>query len=166
MLNQEFVFALLQASLTGAGLVMAVYALVIPLLSRVFVERAETLTKLTRELGEISEKMDITDSKAIGKKAERLSEIGNEMSTKIFYPRYLSIGFSLIFTGYIISTLISLQILADPSASASVQLDGFLVPLVALSTIGFGLFGGLSIKDTYLVLKKEFDETKKRFGKM
>jgi uncharacterized coiled-coil protein SlyX len=166
LLNQEFVFTILQASLAGAGLVIAVYALVIPLLNKLFTERAETLTKLTKELREISKKMDITDSKAIEEKVEKLSRIGTEISGKISYPSYLSLGFSLTFIGYIISTLMCLQILVNPSAPISVPLDGFLVPLFGASTIGFGIVGGFSIKDTYSVLKKEFDETKKRFGKM
>ena len=57
MLSQELVLALLQASVTGAGLVLAVYALIIPLSRRFFSFRAE---EIHEEVEELKEKVEET----------------------------------------------------------------------------------------------------------
>jgi hypothetical protein len=47
MLSETIVAAFLETSITGAGLVLAVYALVTPLSQKIFTERANKLNQLS-----------------------------------------------------------------------------------------------------------------------
>lgn len=161
MLSQDFVLSLLQASITGAGLVLAVYALIIPIASKLFKSRAETLTELKEEITRISKRIDTKDTKATRNSIARLAEISEEMSSKIPFPTYLSWGIFLTFLGYIASTLMCIQWLVNPNAPISEHIDRSLPTVFVLSTIIFLVVGTASIKDIYSVMKREFEETKK-----
>lgn len=50
MLNQDIVLALLQTSITGAGLVFAAYALIVTLQERILKIRAEKYAKFFNDL--------------------------------------------------------------------------------------------------------------------
>jgi hypothetical protein len=90
MLSQEFVLMALEASLTGAGLVLALYALIAPILSKLFSWRVETATeleremretlpKLEKEMREISEKVDVSDAKVVQETIKRLETTRSDL---------------------------------------------------------------------------------------
>ena len=162
MLSQDFVLTLLQTSVTGAGLVLAVYALIIPIASRLFKLRAETLTELKEEITKISEKLDTKDTEDTQKRISRLTTISEELSEKISFPDYLSWGILLTFIGYIASTLMCIQWLVNPSAPITEHIDSWLPPIFVATTIIFLIVGIVSINDIYSVMKREFEETKKK----
>lgn len=162
MLSQILVLALLQASVTGAGLVLAVYALIIPIATKLFKSRAENLAGLREEIAKISEKLDTKDTKDTQKRISRLKTISEELSEKISFPSYLSWGILLTFVGYIASTLMSVQWLANPNATISEHIDQWLPTVFGVTTFVFLIVGIVSIKDIYSVMKKEFEETKKK----
>lgn len=165
MLSQEFVFVVLQASLTGAGLVLAIYALITPIANRLFKSRAEALAKVTKEIKKTSEEIDTKDTKDTKKKIARLTTLTEELSSKISFPTYLSLGILLTFVGYIASTLMCIQWLVNPSAPITETIDHWLPAVFAASTIIFLLVGVTTITDTYRLLKKEFEKTKEEIEK-
>ena len=190
MLSQEFVLMILEASLTGGGLVFALYALVAPILSKLFnwrVEAAtelekelrETLPTLEKEMREIREKVNASDAKIAHETTKRLekvySEVGRletksvEMVEKMEYPSYLSWWFFFTFFGYIISTILCVYWLVNESLlitqtapSALYLADGLIAPIFVLTTVSFFLLGLFSIRNMHSVTRKEFEDIKKR----
>lgn len=176
LLTSDSVSALLQASITGAGLVLAIYGVIIPL-SRSFsmrrirettdeldkhdkfaVKYIEKIKQVIPNLEEIRDKEKL--KKEISKVDPRLLQ---EMSRvfkydmwlylKCTFPKYLILGAEIALFGYVFSTLACLLWIMDYGRSF---LD-FLVPSVfALSTIVFLAIGALSIWSIDKTMEKEF----------
>ena len=160
MLSQDFVLALLQASITGAGLVLAIYTLILPLSRRFLEERArmtlESLEKLKQKVGEIEIETPIDTKK--------LEALVNEFQTRQTYPSYLSLGIAVTFFGYIASALMSVGwILSEDRASTFY--DQWLSFVFVGSTFLFLIIGLLSINDISQTMKKEFEKSKKEIAK-
>jgi len=160
MLGQDFVLALLQSSITGAGLVLAIYTLILPLSRRFLEERArmtlESLEKLKQRVSEIEIETPIDTKK--------LEALINEFQTRQSYPAYLSLGIAITFLGYLASALMSVGwILSEDKASTFY--DQWL-PIVFIGTtflfLGIGI---LSINDISQTMKKEFEKLKKETAK-
>jgi len=160
MLSENFVLALLQASITGAGLVLAIYTLILPLSRRFLEERArmtlESLEKLKQKVGEIKIETPIDTKK--------LEALVNEFQTRQTYPAYLSLGIAVTFFGYIASALMSVGwILSEDRASTFY--DQWLSLVFVGSTFLFLIIGILSINDINQTMKKEFEKLKKETAK-
>jgi len=163
MLNENLVLTLLQASITGAGLVLAVYALIIPLTRKFFSYRIETMyteiEKVRSKVGKgdfsetdtSSRDFSTIDLDALRKNIDRIEEERE-------IPRYLSWGAGVIFLGYMASTLMGYGWLVDWEK----QTVEFWLPIAFVgSTILFLLMGLYAIKDISQTMKKEFEELKK-----
>jgi len=160
MLSQDFVLALLQASITGAGLVLAIYTLILPLSRRFLEERArrtiESLERLKQKVAEtkIESKID----------AEKIEGLVKEVQTWQTYPVYLSLGIAVTFFGYIASALMSVGwILSEDRASTFY--DQWLSLVFVGSTFLFLIIGILSINDISQTMKREFEKFKKEIAK-
>jgi len=156
MLSQEFVSSLLQASITGAGLVLAVYALIIPLSRRLFSYRAEEIYENIQEL-----KKRILDTGA-HVSTEEISELETLLETigkRKEFPTYLSWGAGITFFGYIASTFLSFFWMIDYNRPTA---DNWLPSTFFISTFFFLLLGIISIKDISQTMKREFEELKKK----
>lgn len=151
MLSENFVSALLQASVTGAGLVLAVYTLILPMSRKLFEERSEMLLASIRELSGKAKKLK---TKSLEQEIPYLKELVKRIEGFMKFPRYMSIGMFLTFLGYIISTFLSLSWLMDLHKPV---VDFWLPIAFTGSTLAFLVVGFFSIKDTYSSLKKEFD---------
>jgi hypothetical protein len=79
MVSETVVSALLGASLTGMGLVLAVYALITPISKEIFEQRAKTLEDLIKEFDEDHSKLTADspedDWKKITQKRKEISKI-------------------------------------------------------------------------------------------
>ncbi|MGD0160426.1 MAG: hypothetical protein ABSB89_09030 [Candidatus Bathyarchaeia archaeon] len=155
MLDENLVLTLLQASITGAGLVLAVFALIIPLYKRIFSHRAEDVYETLQKFKEGARKADTRIS------PEKLSELKTKLTTieeQGGFPVYLSWGMGITFFGYVVSTLMSYGWLVNWEKQ---NLDGWLPLSFVGSTILFLLMGLLAIKDIGQTMKKEFEDLKK-----
>lgn len=163
MLNENLVLTLLQASITGAGLVLAVYALIIPLTRKFFSYRIEAMYT---EIGEVRRKVgkgdfseadfspsdfSTIDLDALRKNLDRIEQQGT-------IPTYLSWGAGVIFFGYMASTLLSYGWLVNWE---KLTVDFWLPIAFVASTSLFLLMGLYVIKDINQTMKKEFEELKK-----
>jgi hypothetical protein len=153
LLNQEVVSSLLQASVTGAGLVLAIYALIMPISRRLFERRTHTFIELTQRFEQSAKeaKPDLND-------VNKLKDLVYKMSEVQDVPSYLRYGMGLTFFGYILSTLISVFWIGDwwqPTMDSLLPLAFFLTTLVFL------LVGLTSINDINKIMKTDLEQIKK-----
>jgi hypothetical protein len=151
MLNENTVLALLQASVAGAGLVLAVFALILPTTRRIFEERSK---KLLSSLNEFKNKAKELQTGSKKEEIQYLSTLMNEIKGVHNFPKYMSIGMLISFLGYVLSALISLIWLVG---SYREIIDSVLPIVFSGTTIAFLVVGVISIKDAYSSLKRDLD---------
>jgi len=163
MLDENLVLTLLQASITGAGLVLAVYALIIPLTRKFFSYRIEAMYTEIEEVrrkvgrGDFSEK-DLSPSNFSTINLDELRKNIDRIEQEREIPTYLSWGAGVIFFGYMTSTLMSYGWLVGWEKQS---VDVYLPFAFVVSTILFLLMGLYAIKDINQTMKKEIEELKK-----
>jgi len=153
LLSENLVSALLQASITGAGLVLAVYSLILPLTRRIFEERSARFLKYLGELKKSAKKLDIKSSKG---EVENIERLGANIRQAQKFPKYLSVGMVVVFLGYLLSSFLSILWFVSIYRD---QLDSCLPIIFGITTSAFLLVGLISIRDAYSSLKKEFNAT-------
>lgn len=153
MLTESFVSSILEASIAGAGLVLAVYALVIPIAGKIFELKAKVLLESLKEFKDTLTKLkdEFTDEDK-----RRLEELTSDIVSRKIIPTYLSLGTSLVFVCYMACALFSVGWFLNWNRPT---IDVFIAPLFAISTIIFLLIGILTVKDVSSVLKEQFKET-------
>ena len=153
MLSETAVLSLLQASITGAGLVLAIYALIVPLTGKLFEYKAGFLRNSIKEFKQIASavKAESTDELLdhLKKKAEEIKE-------RKRFPEYLSWGVGITFSTYIINVFMCLGYLVGYNREGSDALP----MMFGLSTFIFLVIGLYSIRDIYRLMQREFEETK------
>jgi len=155
MLEENLVLVLLQASITGAGLVLAVYALIIPLTKTFFNYRSERLEKEVKELKEmVAVENPYYETVDLDKIRKRLDRIEKEREI----PTYLGLGAGTVFFGYMVSVLMSYGWLAEWQKPT---MDFWLPLAFVASTFLFLLMGLYAIKDIRDTMKWEFKDLKK-----
>jgi hypothetical protein len=108
MLDPVFVSTLIGAGITGAGLILAVYALILPIMRRVLVDRAK---KYMREIKEVKEK-----AKQIGSETVDYTELRDKLSkieSMEEIPNYLKWGAGGTFSLFILTTIMSVAWFID-----------------------------------------------------
>jgi uncharacterized membrane protein YciS (DUF1049 family) len=158
MLSESVVSTFLQASITGAGLIFAIYALFTPLSHRIFEERIEKLQRQIERFDELKDKITPDSKSKELKKLQDLQDLIKE--TKIF-PRYLGYGVSLTFVGYVTSVLVDWAWLINLDNRVEL-LEIIITTVFAISTVAFLFVGGLAILEIYLSMRKEFEDIKKK----
>jgi uncharacterized membrane protein len=154
MLDVGLVQTLLEASITGAGLVLAVYALIVPISTKILKRRSENLREQIEEFVKIHG--EITPESPI-EVIKQLEALKRRIETTKSFPSYLSIGVKLSFFLYLLSTLIALAWLLNSNRPI---MDFWLPITFVLSTVAFLFVGILSIDDIYSAMKKEYEEYK------
>jgi ABC-type glycerol-3-phosphate transport system permease component len=144
MLEENLVLALLQTSVAGAGLVLAVYALVIPLWRRISRHRAKAeyrmYEKFKKQVAEVKQpSADQTYTlKTMLETIERYQNL----------PAYFSLSIMFTFISYIVSTFLSLAWISYLSYRDTI--GQYLSFFFVLSTLFFMVVG---IATIYLVAK-------------
>lgn len=154
-LQRQGVSAVLQASITGAGLIIAIYALITPIARKIFEERRNLLLKKKKEFDELKGKLSEESSETDFKKLKILS---TEIREIRMYPRYLGFGVFVVFFLYITTACTALGWLVNPLIE-DVGRDLPVICLFLISTFGFLFVGIYAIIDVHRTMKKEFEET-------
>jgi cell division protein FtsL len=154
VLTETAVSALLTASITGAGLVLAVYTLIIPLSRRFFSYRAE---EVHEKIQELKEKIDKTNTRVSADELREMKAMVEGIEEQQAFPTYLGLGAGVIFLGYIVFTVLSFFWLIDYSKQTA---DSWLPFAFLISTILFLLLGLFSVKDISQTMKREFETLK------
>jgi hypothetical protein len=155
MLDENLVLTLLQASITGAGLVLAVYALIVPLSRRFFSYRAD---EVLNDLEKLKEKASQTDTSISQDDLKDMRDTLDRIEGRKDFPTYLGVGAGFVFFLYILSAFMSIWWVLNWNRAIMESL-----PLVfGFATFLFLLMGLFSIKDISQTMKKEFGDLKKQ----
>ena len=147
MLSRDFVLSLLQASITGAGLVLAVYALIIPLSRKFLGYRAEAIYD---ELQQLKEKIRKTDTRISQEELSELKKMLESIEERRGFPSYLSWLAGATFSLFILSALMGMWWISDFYKPI---MDAWLSFVFGCSTLLFAVIGILSIKDISQTMK-------------
>jgi len=156
VLSQVFVLAIFQASLVGAGLVFAVYALVISIMNRMFRLRLDTVTASLGEWLTASKRFDISTNRGLNEMERSLDDTARKIAGEFRYPLHLIVGFLTTFIGYIVVTFMCVQWLVSPTPTQYV--DELIAPIFVVTTFVFLLVGLLSLLDTYYITRRQFEK--------
>lgn len=160
------VTGIMTASVTGAGLVIAFYALLATMSERIFERRIRKLEKkqeMTRELKD-ARAIDIPDRDIayMGKKrphVEQLTSLADEYDEFESFPRYLGplVGFD--FALFITTSFVAFYWLAS---DRPFQLGNLVGILFMFSIIVLGVYGVSGIAEVYATMRDSFEELKKQ----
>jgi cobalamin biosynthesis protein CobD/CbiB len=156
----NLVLTLLQASVTGAGLVLAVYALIIPLSDRIFRYRIKEISDEVDELKKEAEKTGTSISQDDIRKFRNLLD---GIETRKDFPSYLSLWTGLSFLLFVLSALMSLFWIVDILKSV---VDYWLPFTFFCSIILFLIVGLNGISDISQTMKREFEQLKREKGEL
>lgn len=157
MLTETIASAILMASITGAGLVLTIYALITPISSKMFQKRIELLQKKKQKFDELKGKIN---SESSDKDFKQLKELRSEIREVKAFPKYLGVGILLVFVLYIITTLSSTLWLSTPSRHPIQEL--YVVGFFLAATFGFLAVGVVTVFDVSRTMIAEFEEMKKQ----
>jgi hypothetical protein len=158
MLSEAAVSAILQASITGAGLVLAVYALVTPLSHRIFAERAKILDGKIEEFEKQRCELTLDSS---DKEIKQLQKLRKEIEQIKIFPRYLGGGIALTFAFYMLSvTFSTFWLLYTDFRTLNTEID--IIVTFWPANILFMVVGVLVIFEVFQSMKKEFEEIKEK----
>jgi hypothetical protein len=158
MLTESFVSAIIQISITGAGLILAIYALVAPLSRKIFKERAKILKKKIQEFEDLRSHITPESSH---KEIDKLKRLKKEIEEVKIFPRYLGIGVTVTFLSYMFSLIVASGWLANP-LNQTPNNELLIIVLFTVSNVLFLFVGLFTIFEVFNVMKKEFEEIKKR----
>lgn len=157
MLTETMVLTILEVSITGAGLIMAIYALITPVARSMFRERVELRKKKKEEFDKIKRKISSNSS---DKDFKRLETLASEIKKIKAFPRYLGIGVSFVFSFFTVTAIVSVFWLLFPEV---VAYEITIILFFFLAIGGFFLVGIYALSDVFLTIKREFDSAKKEF---
>lgn len=158
MLTDSIVTGFMEASITGAGLVLAVYALIIPMSSRIFKELDREIKDNAIEFLKI--KNNITPESK--KEMKKLKNLSKNMERLKKLPAYLFIGVFITFTFYCISTLVD----ALWFINSNINEGSSIVILFATATAVFFIVGIMAVVLVFIPMQNEFVAITKRQKKV
>lgn len=156
MLSETAVSTLLTASITGAGLILAIYALITPLSKKIFDDRVTLLRVKKKEFDRLKVKVSSDSS---DKEFERLKKLASEIKKIKTFPKYLGIGVILVFMCYFVCIYACLSWLTFSDVGE--MFEFWIVLSFLIATIGFSFVGIDAVFDVYWAMKGEFEEVKK-----
>jgi hypothetical protein len=157
MSSETLASTILTASITGAGLIIAIYALITPITRKIFEEKVALMRKKKKQFDKL--KIEI-DSESSTKDFKQLKTLASEIKGVKMFPNYLGIGVFVVFSFYILTVALAFNwLIGDPATNPT----GGITTLIsfAFSTIGFLVVGMLAIRDVHSAMKKEFEQLKK-----
>lgn len=152
---ETLISTILTASITGAGLILAVYALIIPISKSIFEKRLETMKEKIEEFERTKKGIS---PQSPPKDVKQLTLLAQEIKAVRTFPRYLGPLVILDFGMFILSTTSALGWLLFPAESGSQYI---VFVLFLISVLLFLLVGVYAIADVYSSMRADFEGTKK-----
>jgi|GEM_PF-2255927 len=160
MPSETVVSTFLVASITGAGLVLAIYALITPISEKIFRERARKLSDLLEEFAKERTKISADSSnKDFNKDFKNLKNLKKEIEQYKIFPRYLSFGILLTFFLFMMEAIIDWTWLIAPPKTSGISVEG---AFFIVAVISFLLIGVFTISEIFDTMRKEFEDIKKK----
>lgn len=159
MLTETTVSTILEASITGAGLIVAIYALITPISSKIFEKRFELLKEKRTDFDKLKKEITSESSK---KDLKQLRTLASEIQKIRTFPKYLGFGVLAVFMLYILTVATAFNWFVYPNLYRDDTSEFILRNLFLVSTIGFLAVGGYAIIDVYRAMRQEFEQMKKQ----
>jgi hypothetical protein len=154
---------MMTASITGAGLVIAFYALIARMSDSIFSGRFELLEEKTQEIERIRSNPASFKDDNLQKTSSRLKELGKEIDSIKTFPRYLGIGVGINFGLFITTSLICANWLFMYTQPNNPTQNDWVIVVLFMFTIGFfGVVGAAGIADVRYTLKTQFKNLAKK----
>ena len=161
MVSETVIAAIMAASVTGAGLVIAFYALIARMSDRIFSNRLDLLDKPRREIREITSNPESFNEENLDKTTKRLEELGNQVNSMKTYPRYLGLGVGLDF-GFFLSTAIFALLWFTEIFRRSSMTDLLVSGTFLLAISTFLVVGIYGISDVDAAMNDNFSKLKEK----
>jgi len=158
MLSEAVVTIFLEASITGAGLVLAVYALITPISEKIFKDRAKMLEGLIEQFDKEKSKITVD---APNKDFKRFNQLRAEIKQVRVVPSYWAIGILSTFLLFMVSAFGDTSWLVISADRTSVN-EFLIVTFFMLGIILFTFIGGYTIGEILTTMTKEFEDIKKK----
>ena len=155
MVSELVISTVLQASITGAGLVLAIYGIIIPVFGKIMHYRVNTLTNLIKQIKEKPAKDFLLKKESIEEAKNSLDYI-DEMRK---LPLYFRGAVILSFLGYIFSSLFCLLWFLDWNKSTMEQ---WIPWLFGVASVLFGYIGYRIIRDLIGLIKTKYENLLKK----
>jgi hypothetical protein len=154
---------MLTASVTGAGLVIAFYALIARMSDSIFSCRFELLEEKTQEIERIRSNPASFKEDNLQKTSSRLKELGKEIDAIKAFPRYLGIGIGINFGLFILVSMICANWLYLYTQPNNPTQNDWLIVALFMFTVGFfGVVGAVGIADVRDTMKIQFKNLAKK----
>jgi len=155
MSAETLVSTIVTASITGAGLLIAIYALITPISSKILEKRVDLLKKKKEKFDKIKDRIDSESSKD---DIDKLKTLATEIKEIKTFPRYLGplVAIDLVlFTMNVLFGSIWLLSVVETQLY-------FLVGLFVVAVFGFLAVCVYAIQDVYSAMQGEFEDLKKQ----
>jgi hypothetical protein len=165
MLSDSVATAVMTASITGAGLVIAFYALLARMSDRIFAVRFEQLDERRRKVKQISNNPDSFNEENLKKTTSQLEDLEKEIHSMKAFPKYLGVGVMLNFLFFLFTAIISFLYVTGSVRSAGSDTPIIILFIVSLVVFfGVGIYGIFDVNEAisgnFEKLKKQKEEIK------
>lgn len=151
MITDNFVSTILQASITGAGLILAVYGLVIPIFSKILNYRIESLKKRIRDLKSKPAKDFLLGKNSIEEMRNDLTYIESMRNLPSYFSWMVIASFLLYVLGALFSTSWFLNYEKN-------FMEVWIPRTFVIASILFAIVGGMTIKDLIGLIKDKHEK--------
>jgi hypothetical protein len=158
MISESLASAVLAASISGAGLVIAFYALIAHMSDKIFEIRFESLDRKNKEVEHIANDPDSFKGENLRPTTGRLTELSQEIDSIKTFPRYLGPVVAINFCSFLLTAFLSVNWLSS-SLENRATINDWTIPLPFLFSVGlFGVVGVLGIIDAMSAMKDRFEK--------
>lgn len=152
---ETLISTILTASIAGAGLVIAVYALIVPISSKIFERRLDVLKRRLKQFDDVKTQ---TTPEEVAKDTKTLKTLAGEIKELKAFPRYLG---PLVFMDFVLFSITALYSLfwflgTSEDIQAYVIVAFFTISILLFAAVGMG-----AIIDVYGSMKREFEQLRK-----
>jgi hypothetical protein len=162
MFTEGFVSILLEASITGAGLILAIYALISPILDKVIKVRKELIAAKKEQFDILAEKIKTERSDANMKQLNKLNDALTELTS---FPNFLGLGVVLVFMLFLSTSVNAFIWFTQPSNAKSLLTEDTITVSFLSAIGGFFIVGLYTILEVARTMRHEWKELEEEKAK-
>jgi len=160
---------MLTSSITGAGLVIAFYALIAKMSDSIFSCRFELLEEKKRDVEQIRSNLGYFSEENLDETSSRLKELSKEIDSMKAFPRYLAVGVGVNFLLFLLTAILCFNWLYDYkgpalATSSDYSLIGFYMFSIGLF-MSVGFMGLVDVRETMKIHFNKFSNKKTELKK-
>lgn len=154
MLDESIVSTFLVSSITGAGLVLAIYALITPIASKIFTERTKRLNELQKEW---ETEWELLTIKNADEQHKRLKKIEKEIKANKDFPTYMGASVIVTLLAFMLSSVFDVLWLMNNNYYDYTPLIFFIMAIFLFAIVCLTATSEIS-----WMLRREFEAVKKK----